>query len=207
MWLLLPLWSDWRSWLFGLHCLRVQSFHTAWLWTQPPTRLVPCDWAVCVDHEVMSLVVGFDKRLYFYTGFSRLAIHGGECLGSLSLVVGFELNWVFFPVPHLLELCEVAHMLDVLLGPFMTCLLPVYTNVVLWQHRGVDSWDSASHWHTPWLAPSYVLFPWTSGPVGSAWPQWACLCCSQDDTHDFVLHSAEPEQAGLCLFVVCLLVA
>ena len=44
---------------------------------------------------------------------------------------------------------------------------------LLWQHRGVDSWDSASHWDTPWLAPLYVLFPWMAGPVGSAWPQYS----------------------------------
>ena len=56
----------------------------------------------------------------------------------------------------------------------MTCLLPVYTLLLLWQYRGVDSWDSAWHWDALWLAPSYVLFPWIAGPVGSAWPK--CVC-------------------------------
>ena len=92
---------------------------------EPPTKPVPCDWAICVDHDVMWLAVGFDKHLYFCIGFSswpftvhwflQLAIHGSVCLGSLtveSFLVELELNWAFFPVPYLLELCETEHMLD-----------------------------------------------------------------------------------------------
>ena len=41
--------------------------------------------------------------------------HSRQCVprfSGSSLVVGLELNWAFFPVPYLLELCETAHMLD-----------------------------------------------------------------------------------------------
>ena len=77
----------------------------------------------------------------------------------------------------------------------MTCLLPVYTSCLPIQHHGVDSWDSASHWDTLWLAPPYVLFPWIAGPVGSAWPR-CVFCCSQNDSHSFVLHPVELQQFG-----------
>ena len=33
-------------------------------------------------------------------------------ISESSLVVWLELNWTFFPVPYLLELCETAYMLD-----------------------------------------------------------------------------------------------
>ena len=49
---------------------------------EPPTRPVPCDWAVYVDHDVMWLAVGFEKHLYICIGFS--SIHGSVCLGSLT---------------------------------------------------------------------------------------------------------------------------
>ena len=41
--------------------------------------------------------------------------HSQQCMprfSDSSLVVGLELNWTFFPVPYLLELCKTAHMLD-----------------------------------------------------------------------------------------------
>ena len=63
----LPPWSDWRSWLCGHHCFRAQSFHPAWMWT--PSRPVPCDRAVRVDHDVMWLVAGFTEHLYSCLGF------------------------------------------------------------------------------------------------------------------------------------------
>ena len=87
-----------------------------------------------------------------------------------------------FPSPLLAwAMWDCTHdELIVLLDPSTTCLLPVYTPFLLWQHRGVDSWDSAPHWDTPWLAPPYVLFPWMAGPVGSAWSQWVCPLLFQE---------------------------
>ena len=110
--------------------------------------------------------------------FFQLAIHGSECLGSLT-AESCSRAWTqlgVFPSPLLAwALRDWTHAgLIVLLDPSTTCLLPVYTPFLLWQHRGVDSLDSTSHWDTPWLAPPYVLFPWMAGPVGSAWSQWVC---------------------------------
>ena len=61
-----------------------------------------------------------------------------------------------------------------LLGPSMTCLLPVYTPFLLCRYRGGDSWGSASQWDTLWLAPPRVSFPLVASPAGTAWPRWAC---------------------------------
>ena len=61
----------------------------------------------------MWLAVGFDKHVYFCTGFAIWSFTAvrSKVLWQQSLVVGLELNWTFFPDPYLLELCETAHML------------------------------------------------------------------------------------------------
>ena len=91
----------------------------------------------------MWFAVGFGKHCTSALAFP--AGHSWQCVprfSDSSLAVGFDLDWMFFPVPYLLELCETAHAgLTVLLGPSMTFLLSVYTPFLLWQHRGVDSWD------------------------------------------------------------------
>ena len=106
----------------------------------------------------------------------HLATYGSVCLGSLT-AESCSRAWTqlgVFPSPLLAwALRDGTHAgLIVLLGPSMTCLLPVYTPFLLWQHCGVHSWDSALHCDTLWLAPSYVLFPWMAGPIGSARSQW-----------------------------------
>ena len=62
----------------------------------------------------------------------------------------------------------------------MTFLQPVYTPFLLWQHHGVDSWDSASYWNMLRLAPPCVLFPLVASVAISQWlgvhlllfPEW-----------------------------------
>ena len=121
---------------------------------EPPTRSVPCDWAVRVDHDVMWLADGFDMHLHW---LFQLAIHGSAWQGSLT-EESCSRSWTqldVFPSPlHAWAVRDRTHAgLTVLLGPSMTCLLPVYTSFLLWQHCGLDSWDSASHWDTLWLPP------------------------------------------------------
>ena len=41
---------------------------------EPPTRQVPCDWVVRVDHDTMWLAVGFEEHLYFCTGHSHQCV-------------------------------------------------------------------------------------------------------------------------------------
>ena len=132
----------------------------------------------------------------------QLAIHSSACLGSLTAESRGR-DWTqldAFPSPLLawaVRDCTHAGLI-VLLGPSMTCLLPVYTPFLLWQHRRVDSWDSASHCDTPWLAPPYVLFPRMTGSVRSALPQWVCLLFFyQNDSHGFVLHPVELQRVRL----------
>ena len=49
-----------------------------------------------------------------------------------------------------------------------------------------------------WLATPCVLFPLVAGPEGSAWYQWVCVfCCSQDESHGFVLDPVELPQDEL----------
>ena len=83
---------------------------------EPTTRLVPCSWAVRVDHDVTWLAVGFDKNLYFCIGFSSWSF----TVESRSRV------WTqlgVFPSPLLAwALWGRTHAgLTVLLGPSMTC--------------------------------------------------------------------------------------
>ena len=77
---------------------------------KPPTRAVPC-----VDHNVMWFAVGFDEHCTCAWLF-QLALHGKACLSSRteeSLSRALT-HWAFSPVPLLLEVCEAAHMLDLL---------------------------------------------------------------------------------------------
>ena len=81
-----------------------------------------------------------------------------------------------FLVPYLLELCEIAHYwIDCLAWPIHDFYFASLHPFSSFTTSSVDSWDSASHWDTFWLAPPYVLFPWIAGPLGSAWPQWVSL--------------------------------
>ena len=152
------------------HSLRLQSFNPAWLGCETPTRPVPCDWAVPEDHNVMWLAVGFDEHVYFCIGSSSWVFR------QQSLVVMLEVNWMSsLPLTSWPLWGHTHARLPVLLGPFKPCLLPVHSSFCLWQHPGVDSWDSALLWDTLSLAPPYVLFSLVAGPVGNAWPQWVCL--------------------------------
>ena len=160
--------EGWRPWLCGLHCLRVQSCHpdsvgsTAIVYSpatlldrKPPTRPVPCDWAVRVDHVACCWLRQTFVLLYW---LFQLAIHGSACLGSLAAQSPSRV-WTLlsvFPSPLLAwALWGRAYAgLIVLLGPSMACLLLVYTPRLLLRHREVDFGDSASRWETLWLAPS-----------------------------------------------------
>ena len=130
--------------------LCAQSSHPAWLWI--PNQTGPM-WLSCPCRSRCHVACRWLQQAFVLKHwFFQLAINGSVCLGSLT-VVGLELNCTFSPVSYLLELCETAHMLD----PFMILLLTVCTPILLWEHHGVDCWDSASHWDTPWLARPYVL--------------------------------------------------
>ena len=107
---------------------------------EPPARPALCDWTVRVDHDVMWLAVGFEKHCTGALVF-QLAIHGNVCLGSLTAEscsrVWTQLD--VFPSPALAwAVQDFTHAGSiVLLDPSMTCLLPVYTPFLLWQHRGL----------------------------------------------------------------------
>ena len=56
----------------------------------------------------MWFAVGFDKHLYFCTGIFSAGL-SRQVLWQLSVAVGLELSWTFFPFPYMLELCADAH--------------------------------------------------------------------------------------------------
>ena len=161
VWLLLPLWSDWRWWLCRHLCLCVQSLLSAWLWisnqTSPLWLSQPCKSVSC------GLLFDFDEHLYFFFVFFQLTINEGvlaaeSCSRVWTDVGDFpSLTWLRCVWPHT---CWVSLS--------ATCLLPVYTSFSLW--HGVESWDSAWHLGILWLAPPCVLFPLVAGPAGSPWP-------------------------------------
>ena len=108
VWLRLPIWPDWRSWLWAplSSCTVLPPYLT--MNPQPDGSLVT---AVRVDHDVMWLAVGFNKHSYFRIGFSRWRF-------TTVPADSWSRAWTqldVFPVPYLLELCETAHMLDWLL--------------------------------------------------------------------------------------------
>ena len=149
VWLLLPQWSDWWSRLCGLHCFRVQSFNRVWPWT--PNRAATlwlsrpcrsrCHVACCWLRQSSVLL----HRLF------QLAIYGSACLGSLAAKSCSRVWTGCFPSPLLVwYLWGRTHVgLTVLLGPSTIFLLSVYTPFLLWQHLGLDTWDSA-------FAPRYA---------------------------------------------------
>ena len=160
----------------GLNCLCAQYFHPAWLWT--PNQTGPLWLSRLCRSRCHVACCWLQQAFVLLHWFFQLAIHGSVCLGSPT-AESCSRAWTqlgIFPSPLLAwALWDCTHAeLIVLLDPSMTCLLPVYTPFLLWQHRGVDSRDSTSHWDTPWLAPPYVMFPWMAGPVGRAWSQWVC---------------------------------
>ena len=126
-------------------------FRPAWLRTTIHS-ISTDDWAICGHHNIIWLVVGLDKHLYF-----QQAIYSNMCptlLAAISLQ-GLNSGCLSESLAFLSSVRLHAHAaeLTALFGKSITCLFPVCTSFLLWQHRWVDSLTFASHGGTLWLTP------------------------------------------------------